>query len=340
MPAFVERDAIAKRPDLSDALAIADRKKTKFLSMIKKNVAPTNTLTEWPVDNYPAPNISGAVDEQPVTEYENINNVAAKLSGRVQIKQRSFRVSRHADRTMDQAGVGRKKAFAKALAKCLVMVARDWETILLGDGDSFAGTGAANNGPRTRGYGSWAASSAQTDLPVDSSFRTPAAQIDTTTIANWLDTTLMTALKSLYDQTGDDEMDLSFFVGSTLRQKLSRLTFYDKDDSGFTLVRRFNQNAESAKVTLKVSVLDTDFGRAIIRASSFINASGDPTTAASRRLGYLFPTVDEALRMRYSWPINGEELSNDGGGRRALVESAAVFECGNPLWLIRFAPSG
>lgn len=337
MPAFVERDAIGLRRDLSDALAVSDRKKTVFTSSVAKGVAPTNTLTEWPVDNYPAPDTTGAVDEAPVSTYENINNVAAIISGRVQIKQRSFRLSRHADRTMDQAGTGRKKAFAKAAAKALIMVKRDWETICLSDNESQSGTGT--RGALTRGYGKWAQTTAQTDLPVDAAFLTPSGNITTTTIANFIDDTVMSVLQSGFDQTGDAEMDLLLIAGSTLRKKLSRLTSYSKDDSGFTQVRRFNQDAEDAKITMKVSVLDTDFGRVVIRPSSFINSSGDPTTAASRRLGYLFPMVDECIRMRFAWDVSVRELPDDGGGRRALCESAAVLEVGNPLWLMKFAPS-
>lgn len=337
MPAFVERDAVGLRRDLSDALAVADRKKTAYTSALPKGVAPTNTLTEWPVDRYPAPNIEGAVDEAPVQDYENINNVDAILSGRVQIKQRSFRISRHADRTMDQAATGRKKAFAKAAAKCLTMVKRDWETIALGDGESRAGTGAL--GARTRGMLKWAQTTAQTDLPVDQNYLMPAGSYTTTTIANWYDETFTGLMQSMYDQTGDGEMDVLFTVGSTLRRKLSRMTFYDKDDAGFTMVRRFNQDAEDAKITMKVSVLDTDFGRAVIKTSSFINTGGDPTSAASKRLGLLHPMVDECVRMRFAWDVNVTELPNDGGGRRALCESAAVIECGNPLWLAKAAPS-
>jgi hypothetical protein len=337
MPAFVERDALGKRQDLSDALALADRKKTIMKAMLPKSVAPTNTLTEWPVDNYPAPSIAGSIDEQPVQAFENVNNVAATISGRVMIQQRAIRISRFADKVMDQAGVGKRKAWAKAVAKGLVIVSRDIETRILSDQDSVAGSGTV--APLTRGYGSWSNTSAQSDLPVDSAFRTPTASVTTTTIANFFDETLTGVLKSQYDQTGDAEMDLTLLAGSTLRQKLSRLTAYSKDDSGFTQVRRFNQDAESAKITMKVSVLDTDFGRVVIRPSSFINAAGDPTSAASRRLGYLFPNVDECLRLRFAWETEAEELASDGGGPRCLISAAYVMECGNPLWLARFAPS-
>jgi hypothetical protein len=289
------------------------------------------------VDRFPTPNIQGAVDEQPVSEYENINNVDAILSGRVQIKQRSFRLSRHADRTMDQAGVGRKKAFAKAAAKCLTMVKRDWETIALGDGESQSGTGAS--GAKTRGVLLWASNSAQTDLPVDSDYRPPSAQNDTTTIANWSDDTAVSILKSICDNTGEFDTDFVFTVGTTLRQKLSRLIAYNKDDTGYTVVRRMNQSGEDGKLTTKVSVLDTDFGRVVIKTSNFINTGGDATTAASKRIGLLHPMVEECVRMRFAWDVNVRELPDDGGGRRALCESAAVIEVGNPLWLGRTIPS-
>lgn len=337
MPAFVERDAVAKRPDLSDALAIADRKKTIMKAMLPKTVAPTNTLTEWPVDNYPAPSIAGSIDEKPVQDFENVNNVAAKLSGRVMIQQRAIRISRFADKVMDQAGVGKRKAWAKAVAKGLVIVSRDIETRILSDQDSIAGSGTV--APCTRGFASWSNTTAQTDLPVDASFLTPSGNVTTTAIASIYDETITGVVKSLYDQTGDAEMDLTFITGSTLRQKCSRLTSYSKDDSGFTQVRHFNQDADEAKITMKVSVIDTDFGRVVIRPSSFINASGDPTSAASRRLGYLFPNVDECLRLRFAWETNAEELASDGGGPRCLISAAYVMECGNPLWLARFAPS-
>lgn len=337
MPAFVERDALAKRQDLSDALALADRKKTIMKSMLPKSVQPTNTLTEWPVDNYPAPSIAGSVDEQPVQAFENVNNVAAKIMGRVMIQQRAIRISRFADKVMDQAGVGKRKAWAAAVAKGLVIVSRDIETRILSDQDSVSGSGTVAN--CTRGYGSWSNTSAQTDLPVDAAFLTPAGNVTTTAIASIYDETVTGVLKSIYDQTGDAEMDLTLVSGSTFRQKMSRLTSYSKDDSGFTQVRHFNQDASDAKIIMKVSVLDTDFGRVVIRPSSFINAGGDPTTAASRRLAYLFPNVDECLRLRFAWDTGAEELASDGGGPRCLISAAYVMEAGNPLWLARFAPS-
>ena len=338
MSEIVERDVLSgsKKPDFGDALALADRKKTLMLTMLPKGTAPSNTAPQWGVESYPAPTITGAVDEAPVTTYETSGNVAALLTGRVMIQQHAIRVSRFADKVMDQVGVGKNKAYAKALARAMVILARKVETRILSDDDSFAGD--ATNGPETRGALSWASAAAQTDLPVDSSFRPPSAQNSTTTIANWTDSTFTDAVQSMFDSTGDAEMDLMFAVGSTLNGKIGRLTSWSKDESGFTAIRYMNQS-EGTVLTQKVSVLDTQFGRAIVKPSSFINTGADPTSAASKRLGFLFPMVKEALRLRFAWPLSNDELPNDGGGRRALASTAYCLEAGNPLWLARFVPS-
>jgi len=188
-------------------------------------------------------------------------------------------------------------------------------------------------GARARGILSWANTSAQTDLPVPAGFRTPTGSATTVTVANFIDDTLTSILQSMFDQTGDAEMDLSWIVGSTLRKKISRLTSYSLDQATFAQVRMFQQDAEDAKITMKVSLLDTDFGRVVVRPSSFINISGDPTSAASKRAGIIMPMVDECVRMRFAWDPVVEELPKDGGGPRALAENAFVLEVGNPLWL-------
>lgn len=340
MSAIIERDVLSgsKIPDFGDALALADIKKTPMLSMLPKGTAPHNTAPQWGVESYPAVSVTGAVDEQPVSSYDTSQNVAALITGRVMIQQKAIRISRFADLTMDQVGVGYRKARAKAIARGLVMLARNVEARITGDGDSYAGTAADNDGPRTRGIGSWANASAQTDLPVDASFRPPAAQNDTTTIANFTDSTVSTVVGSMFDNTGDAAMDLMLLTGSTLALKLARLTNWTKDESGYTSIRRFNSN-DVETISSVVNVIETQFGRIVIRPSSFINASGDPTSAASKRLGLMFPMVKEAIRLRFSWGIQNEDLPSDGGGPRNLLSTAYCVEAGNPLWLGKFAPS-
>lgn len=338
--AIVERDVTSgsKVPDFGDALALADIKQTKLLAMLPKGTAPHSTAPQWGIESYPAVSVKGAVDEQPVTTYNTTDNVAAMLTGRVMIQQRAIRVSRFADKVMDQVGVGWRRARVKAIARGLKILARDVEATIAGDGDSYAGSAVPDDGPRTRGLLSWASASAQTDLPVDSNFRPPSAQNSTTTIANFTDSTITDVVTSMFDQTGDASMDLCLAAGSTLCTKLARLTSWSKDESGFTFVRRFNQSDVETYAQV-INVIDTQYGRIAIMPSSFINLSGDPTSAASKRAGIMFPNVKEAARLRFSWPIDTEPLANDGGGPRELISTAYAVEVGNPLWLGRFEPS-
>lgn len=337
MPQLIEREAVAKRQDLSNAIHVADMKKTPFISSVKKGTNPTNTLVEWPVDSYPAPSSEGAVDEQDVQNFENLGAPDAVLQGRLQIWERKPKVSRLAQLATNQAGIGPKKAFAKSVAKGLVMIKRDMEFTSLGDNESRVGT--AQQGLRMRGLGKWIQNGAQTDLPVAAAYRTPAGSISTTNVADITDDTITAVVQSMYDETGDDDMQLTGWCGSRIKRALSRLTMYGKTEANLTLARRYNQPADSGKITMKVDVLDTDYGRIFLRLASFINTANDATSAASKRLCYLTPMNDEALRMRFADSPHSRELPDMGGGPRALIQAIGTLEVGNPLWFGKLAPA-
>lgn len=327
MPQLTERNAIGQREDISDVIHIADKKQTPFFTAVKKGTKPMSTTPEWPVDAYPAPTTAGAVDESDVKNWENLGAPAAILSGRIQIWERTPRVSRLAQLVSNQAGIGPRKAYAKSVAKALVMIVRDIETTALSDNESVRGT--ATVGGQIRGLGKWISSSAQTDLPVDSAYRPAAAAIYTGAIASLADDDLVAILQSIYDNTGDADMQLMGFCGSTAKRRMSKLTAYMKDEAGYTAVRRYG-DTDGAVVRQKVDLLETDFGQVILRLSSFINASGDPTTAASKRLAH-FVNMD-TVSMRFAETPNARELEDAGGGKRAIVEAIGTLEVGNPLF--------
>jgi hypothetical protein len=334
MPQLIERDAIAKRQDLSDVIHVADMKKTPFFNAVKKGTKPTNTLVEWPVDAYPTPTTAGAVDEADVQSFEDMSSPAAVLQGRIQIWERKPKVSRLAVIASNQAGVGVRQAYAKSLAKALIAIVRDIELTALGDNDSFLGT--ASKGFQTRGVGKWISSSAQTDLPVPEAYRPKAAAIYTGAIADLADDSLIAVLQAIYDETGDADMQLMGFAGSVAKSRVSKLTAYAKTEANYTAIRRYNSpNADT--INQKVDVLDTDFGQVVLRLSSFINTGGDHTTTASKRRAH-FLNMD-TISMRFAEAPNATELANGGGGRRALVQAIGCLEVGNPLHLGGLQPA-
>lgn len=334
MAGTVEREGVAKPRDLSDQIAVADSKKTIFTSMVKKGTAPSNVLLEWPVDSFPAASVDGAVDEADVTEFEDLGAPDEVLSTRLQIWERKPKVSRLSQVTV-QAGVPKKKAYAKAYAKGLIMVKRDIEVTCLSDEECRVGTSKLGN--KTRGLLRWAQSTAQSIYPVPEAYRTPATSITTETIANTDDDLISDLLKSRYDETGDGEAAITGIVGSTLKLAYSKLSYWSKDNSGYTLVRRMNQDAAAKKIVKKIDILEMEFGTVILRASSFINTGGDPTSAASRRLGIFFEEDD--VSMRFATEPSGRPLPDQGGGPRALIEAIGALIVKNPLTLAKHAPS-
>lgn len=335
MPQLIERDAVAKKQDISDVIHIADQKKAVFWPTVKKGTKPTNTLTEWPVDNYPDVNTEGAVDEQDAKDFEDLSTPDAVIYGRVQIWERKPKVSRLAQVVNNQAGVGPKKAFARSLAKGMVMIVRDMEATFLSDNESRKGT--STKGYKIRGLLKWAQSTAQSDLPVDDGYLTPADSIYTGTLAALTDDHLAGIHQSMFDQSGNEDAQTVLYAGSALKRRISKLTSYGKDEVGFTQIRRYNQN-DGKKVVQKVDLIETDFGQSIIRLSSMINLSGNPKSAESKRQGVL--VNHDNVVARFAEAPNSRELPDGGGGPRALIEAIGTLEVGNPLLLGKISPSG
>jgi len=340
---LLERTAVAKRQDLSDFIHYADFKNTPFISSVSKGTKPINTLVEWPVDNYPDPRTTGVIDGADIqdAEWENLGRPNAVLANRVQIWRRAPRVSTLSQVVMVQGGVAQRESYALSIAKGLIMIKRDMETTALGDSESQADTGAVPN--RMRGLGKWISSTAQTDLPVDPAYLTPATSILTGTMSTFNpdgtinvqgtinDDTVTAVLQSIFDQTGDADMDLTGWCGSKMKRQLSLITKYETIDAPVVLARRFNNDIDTNTVTQKVDIIRTDFGNLNLRLSSFINTGGTPKTDASKSLCYITPMQKEMIRMRYSEAPFSRDLPDLGGGPRAEVRAIGTLEVGNPL---------
>lgn len=335
MAALTEREQVGKRQDLRDAITYADRKKTRFLSRVKKGTEPSNVLMEWPVDNYPEPRAEGVVDEEDATDFENFAAGRKMLNNRLEIFERKPKVSRLANKVSNVAGVGKRKEMAKSIAKAIVMLKRDIEFRCLGDGEAQEDNGTVGN--KTRGFGKWVQATAQDLLPVPADYRPAAAQIDASTaMANYVDDTIINVMAALYDVTGDEEMSLNGYCGSTFKRAVSKLTLYAKSESGFEVVRRFNQNGTGKSINMSVDVLETDFGTATLQLASFINTGGDHRSAASKRLCLLLDM--DMVEVRFSEDPNYRPLEDAGGGPRGIAEAICGTVCLNPKGLAAFRP--
>jgi hypothetical protein len=332
---LVDRDAVGKVQDLSNEFVNAESRKYPFTSSVRKGAAPINAQLEYPVEKFDNPNTNGAVDEADPTTYQDPSSGDSMLYARVHTWERAVRIGGHSVTFTNQAGITPRNVVARKIAKKLIELKGDVELTYLGDQESQVDTGVVGN--KTRGLGKWISATAQTHYPVDSNYLVPSASIDATTAtADYTDATILEPLKSSYGVHGDPEAAMTIWAGATWKQTLGRFTFYSRNVSNYTQVRQFNASSMDKIVLGKVDMLETDFGSPIVRLSRFINASGDHTTAASKRIA--LGQIDDLIETRWAAAPYAEKLAKTGRNEKFLVTGTGALCVMNPKAFFAWRP--
>lgn len=341
MAGLTEPNQVAgKREDLSDIYSIVDMKETPFLTRVNKSAKPTNARFDWVVDSYAAVDTGAVVDGTDVGEYDNHAAARAELSNYIQIKRRSYKVSRLSETVSKVAGV--PSEISLAAAKALTELKRDQEaTFLLNGQDGQADNGSS--GYKTVSLGKWIDTTGPT-APVNmaaapqSSYRPASAQIITTATASITeDGTLQTLLQAIYDATGMSG-DYVLFAGSTLRRRFTDMTrTIANATSTSTKVRMFNQTASSGTVSSTTTIFQGDYGAIEIVSSNFIGNDYNTAGNTGKNVGYLLDM--DKIHLRSNKTPGRESFEDQGGGPRIMVEAVAGLQVDNPLGLGKFAPT-
>lgn len=337
MAALVERssDTVAKVQDLSTEFVNAKAFEFPFTSRARKAKDPVATYRTYAVEKYAAPKVSGAVDEADPDEYENPSDGDGELQTRVHIFERAVKLGGLATTVTQQAGITPKNVVAKKVAKKLIELKRDAEVVFLSDAESQVDNGTVGN--KTRGLVKWAQATAQSHYPVPTAYLTPSTSIDSSTaLADYTDDTITALAQSQYDEHGNSNTDNVIFAGSRWKRNLSRITFYTRNVSNMTCVRHFEQNVKDTVVMGKVDMLETDFGNYEVVLSQHINASGDPTSAASKRLAVCTPM--EYVELAWADKPNMQTLAKTGRNTKFLVTATAMLCHQNPRVMAKWAP--
>lgn len=304
------------REDLLDIISVVDAKNTPVSSSIAKVGADLNNpgLYSYQAQSYNAPSIDGVVDNADVESFDDPTKNRVLLSARSQKFRRTIRVSDFQQLT-DVAGLGKRKEMAKGTAMAITELKRDVEAAICSDNDSVEGSGSVAY--KTRGLGSWISSSAQTDLPVPASQRTPSGSIDNTATASFTESKLQDVLQSIYEETGTTDR-LVAVVGPTLKKAISNMTrFTVNSTSNVFNLRQTTQNAESGRLVSNVSFYEGDFSTVEI-VPSLLLAANASTEAEKFARGYIMSS--DHLMLRYGRRPAFRELEDAGGGPRGLVD--------------------
>ena len=301
--------AIGNREDLSDVLTLLAPEETPILSLAAKGKA-TSTLHEWVVDTLAAPSTDGVSEGADVTSFTDKFAGRARLSNYTQIFRRDYLVS-----NLQQAvtSVGPANV-AQAEAKCMRELKRYAEAAICSNNDRSVEDGAGTP-YKLRGLGDWLDSAGPSDVPA--AFRTPSGSIETSALT---ESDLNDILGSIYSQTGEVG-NLTLVANIALRKVIANFTRTD-GNSGET-VYQVNQDATSKKITLSVSLFDSDFG--LVR---IVNGNPSCMPTATTNVGYVIDP--KYLGFSTLIPMGSTRLENQGGGERGYVDMAGTLVCRTP----------
>jgi hypothetical protein len=325
--------AVGLREDLADVISVVDAKNTPISSMAKKGADLTNgSVFSWQADSYNDPSFDGVLTNADVSTFADPAANRALLSGRAQKFRRSIKVDDFAQNVDNVAGVGKKKEMARGVSRSLVEMARDIESAIASDNDSQEQSGATPF--KTRGLGKWITDSAQTDLPVPAAYRTPAASTFTSALSGLTEANVQSLLQSIYTVTGQINT-MVLVCGPELKRKFTEFTrFATGSDAAQELsIRTFTQPTEARKITAKVDTFEGDFGTISLLPSLF-NAK-DQNEATQIRRGYLLDP--NMIELRYGRRPRFQELEDQGGGPRGLIDAICALVCWNPKSLGKFS---
>jgi len=336
MAGLLEPAQVGKREDFADVIAMVDMKATPFTSSCPKGAEPANTIMDWLMDAYDAPVLGGIIDGVDVqsSDYVNPASLRAKGHGRVQKFRKAFFISDFAQNVSDVAGVGKRGEQQRAVKKTIVELKRSMEATFCSDQDSTADNGSTV-AYLTRGMGSWISNTAQTDLPVPSTFLTPAASIISMTTATMLEDDVNGIMESCYQQTGEpSQFDL--ICGTALKKRFSSFAAWVPAAITTVPVRRFNQDATDRQIINTVDLWEGDFGQVKLVLSLFLAANSGVANVRNGR-GYLIDWDD--IELRYNRQPAYNENPNLGGGPRGYVDAIAGLCVYNPLGFCKISPT-
>lgn len=336
MAATLITSQVGIRQDLSDLIAVVDAKTCPVVSTAKKGSEPINPLTQWQADSFAATTVpSGVLSNADVSSSDFIDNAAnrAILSARVQKFREVPSVDDLAQNVSEVAGVGKKREMARAVTKSLEQIKRGMEAAFCSDQESQEQSGS--DPYLTRGLGKWIQNGAQTDLPVNSNYRTPTASIVTTATASLTESNVQDMLQSIYQQTGKVST-YSLICGPALKRAFTGFTRTQFASTNVAAaIRTLNQEAESKKLTSTVDIFEGDFGTLELIPSLFLAKDGSTDEQLSR--GYVLDM--DMIELRYNRKPRFQELEDRGGGSRGIVDAICALCVKSPLGLGKFDPA-
>jgi hypothetical protein len=338
MPATLITSQTGIRQDLSDLIAVVDAKTCPVISMAKKGAEPINPLTQWQADAFNAATVpAGVLSNTDVSSSDFVDNAANRvlLSARIQKFREVPSVDDLAQHVSEVAGIGKKKEMARAVSKSLEQMKRSMEAAFCSDQEGVEQSGVTPY--KTRGLGKWIQNGAQSDLPVNSAYRTPTSSINTTVTASLTENNIQDMLQSLYEQTGKSQT-YSLVCGPALKRQFTSFTRTQFASTNVASAIRVLNQKDDNKIVSTVDIFEGDFGTLELIPSLFL-AKDATVNAAAVQNGRGYVLDMDMVELRYNRKPRFQELEDRGGGPRGIVDAICALCVKSPLALGKFAPT-
>lgn len=301
--------AIGNREDLSNELCLLAPEDTPLLSLCSKGKA-NSTFREWNTDKLGAVSTAGISEGADVTSFEDKFAARARLGNYTQIFRKSWLVSNIQNAVTSAAPANSAAAEAKAIRELkrnieATICSSNEMTVENGGGVPYA----------LRGFGKWIQSTAQSTNPVPADYLTPSGSILT---AAPTETTLNNVIASIFSKNGEANA-LTVIADVALRKVISGFTRTAADTN--TKTYQVNQDVTSKKITLSVTMFDSDFG-----TLSVVNGNPDCMPSGSNA----FIVNPKYLGFDTLIPMGSQRLENQGGGERGYIEAVGTLLIKHP----------
>ena len=328
MAGIYEKDQVGKREDLADILSCIVAEETPFMSMLKKEGAPTNKIMNYQCKRYPDRAFEGVLDGEDVATY-NDQAPRALLTAVTQKFREPWFVSDFGDNAtvagLPKGEKGEQKASALINLKFAI------EGRLLSNEECSVDDGAtvANE---TRGAIMWLSNTAQAVYPVDSNFRTPAASRHTSALSGLTEAAFQALLASAWTKRRG-VATLDGFVGITLKRTFDNWSSLADAGASFGTfpVRTWNQSAESKALIKVIDILKFSEATVRLHPSAYIGKTSS-TGADSEYTPRSGLFLDMAM-WSLAWTRKPRliDLEDKGGGPRGFADAIVGLKCFNPL---------
>lgn len=337
---------VGNQEDWAEMITNVEMMETPFLDFLPVGDKPVNVLYNYSAEKYDDPVENSHVNGLPVSGFLSAGDGRGQLKALVHYFTKTSAVSRLHQDVSNIAGV--KDELASDIVKRTKELARDIEAAFLEDDDHIEDNGA--RGYRTRGVGSWIASSAQTLYPVPSDFRTPSASISTTASASLTENTILDILESMGTVTKNNR-PITAFPGWKAKRAFNNIPLFTPAS---TLVGGSPTGASGVTYQKNGRSIDrvferymSDFGPVDIPGISFYNVNFSTNSTEKAYCTYFLH--QDMWELRWGPGSDGKSSSSgkptwmrkayQGGAYEAFCESIAMLVCKNPKGEGRYQPT-